>query len=519
MKRRTILIVTFLAGLSSLIYEIYCLKVLFLFYSETIFAASLTIAAFLSGLAFSSLFFSSKVKSREAAVGFLCMMNFLLIGYALIVLNHYFYLPTVLDGIDRFSILVWQKHLFKSLFVFIYLFVPAFFIGGTFPVLNGLYLSTVEAGVQETGRVYFVDMLGAIGGVLLAGFILIPYLGFEKTLWVAVMINILTVTILLSSPVLKKLIFLFLAILSVWVVGGSPWSEKRDGQKTESPSKKESLIPYQARFGQVIFQKSSPFGVVTVGQNAYGVKGNKTLFINYRPMCGYKDRDSEEALGLWVAEKGPADSRVLNIGLGCGYTAESLAIHPNVSKVDIIEINPVVAQACREYFSLENKGVLGSPKANLIIEDGANYIRKTKEIYDAIVIDIEEVRIIHSSPLFTKEYFKIYHDRLKPGGIFAVWAMGDNPKFAKVLYNTVQSVFPYVQMRIFSKNTYIFYGSSRELEVPLRLFGEEERVEAVLRDENQEINTLDNRCLEKYSDLYRMFSLPIDSRESFVRKE
>jgi hypothetical protein len=62
--------VIFLVGFTSLIYEIYSVRVLFMFFVENTQGATIAISSFLGGLAFSSLFFQGKpAPPRSSLVG------------------------------------------------------------------------------------------------------------------------------------------------------------------------------------------------------------------------------------------------------------------------------------------------------------------------------------------------------------------------------------------------------------------------------------------------------------------
>src|SRR5690606_22116550 len=96
----------------------------------------------------------------------------------------------------------------------------------------------------------------------------------------------------------------------------------------------------EKRFGKILFQKSSDYGVVTVGEKL----NFKALFINHRKMCEQHTQLAAQDLsrvsnfmGKAIGDNSPTKSKVLNIGLGCGLTAANLYEHQNISDLDIVE--------------------------------------------------------------------------------------------------------------------------------------------------------------------------------------
>ena len=154
-----------------------------------------------------------------------------------------------------------------------------------------------------------------------------------------------------------------------------------------------------------------------------------------------------------------------------------------------------------------------------MIENGAEFIRRTDDIYDAIVIDIEEVSIIYSSPMYTKEYMQLYFDHLQEEGVFSFWSFYGNPDFSKVLYNTIKSVFPYVSMRSHNFHEIVFFASKQPLSKSLTIATHEEqkRIDDVLNNGLLKINTLEHPILQQYFDTYGLFHLDPNYKERYLQ--
>lgn len=515
------LAIIFWAGFAALVYQMYSVRVLFMFFVESTYAVAIAISAFLAGLALSSLVFSRRTRHNTRNLPLIRGMLLAAGVYGYAMLTNYQWIPLWLDHLHSMVASPLLMTTAKYAVMSVYLFFPAFFLGGAFPLINGLYLDAPERSSHDTGTVYFWDTLGAIAGALVAGFILLPELGIRPTVTIAACINLLTAAAL--AP--RKLHAYAIAGIVCAIAATETYHALHNEEQRFTVTKAGNIVPavdMDDRFGTVLFQKESPFGRVTVGQMARKkMANNKMLFINYRPMCTTFS-DSEPQLAETALRQVSPGSRVLNIGLGCGFTASELAFHPNTKHLDIVEINPVIPEATR-FFSKENNNVLEAPHTNLHIMNGADWLRNSKKnSYDVIAIDIEEVTVIYSSPLFTREYFEILRHRLTPRGVFALWSFRVNPEFTKVMLNTLRSVFPYVTPQYYEDVAVNYYAAMHPLN-DIATFPDgptkelENFAQAVESLDNHEINTLEKRTLEKYYNSNENFGLPDYYRENFVR--
>lgn len=529
--RRRWLGAAFAVGFASLVYEVASAKILFLFFVESSHAVALTLSAFLAGLATSSLLFSRVVhRGMARPERVLAAMQLFSAGYAFGVLRRFDLVPHVVDAVTRTLGVGAATDVVTGGFAFVYLFFPGFFVGGAFPILTGLYLRGEGSGTEDTGVVYFWDTAGAIVGAWVAGFVLLPELGIERTLLAPIAVNLALMAALLVHPLARTAgAALALVSLGAMLAPRRPVAPRNgaDARGTGSTALSGPAAPIsgvasagaqgapdlEARFGVVLESRESPFGRVTVGEGAHGVPGNRALFINYRDMCHSLLDESELTLGSVTAGALHVKGAVLSIGLGCGMTASALAESASVERLDVAEINPVVAEMTRRWFGELNHHVLESKKTRLLLRDGAEVLRQAgASSYAAIVIDIEEPTIIHSSPLYTVEYARIAREKLLPGGVLAIWMAGAEPDYGRVLYNTVAAAFEHVSVRVVGGSLHV-YGSDRPLDIRPAPGQETAQVAAVMASPVREANTLDDRALERFFDVRKAFHLPRSFQE------
>lgn len=123
--------------------------------------------------------------------------------------------------------------------------------------------------------------------------------------------------------------------------------------------------------------------------------------------------------------------RVLVGGLGMGYTLKAmLDTLPLTAEVTVAELNPRVAEWCRQPLAILTNRAVDDPRVAVEIADVAHIIHTIAlkggdSRYDAIVLDL--YRGPHAKtdqvkdPLYGSQAIKNLQRALNPGGIVAVW--------------------------------------------------------------------------------------------------
>jgi len=111
----------------------------------------------------------------------------------------------------------------------------------------------------------------------------------------------------------------------------------------------------------------------------------------------------------------PCPRTVLIIGGGDGGTVREILRHPEVERIDLVEIDREVIDASIEYFPEVSRG-LNDPKAHIFVEDGIQYIARQHNVYDAVIIDSTDP-IGPAEGLFVIDFYKDVHKALKHDGI------------------------------------------------------------------------------------------------------
>jgi spermidine synthase len=192
-SRRIYLVVLFLSGLTSLIYQVLWIREFSLFFGVHVYSVSTVLAAFMGGLALGSLLFG---KLADKYPGKAYIMFFLVqIGLGAFALIFGILLST-LSGLyvnitRAFELSITLQNLIRPLFGFLLLVIPSTLMGGVIPVASRLFVSETSQVGSRVSLIYFVNNLGAVAGCFLSGFILVALLGTKGSFHLASAINFL----------------------------------------------------------------------------------------------------------------------------------------------------------------------------------------------------------------------------------------------------------------------------------------------------------------------------------------
>jgi spermidine synthase len=130
----------------------------------------------------------------------------------------------------------------------------------------------------------------------------------------------------------------------------------------------------------------------------------------------------------------PHPEKVLIIGGGDGGGAREALKHDSVKQVDLVEIDELVIEACKQYLpNLSNS--FDHPNLNLYVEDGIEFVKNCPEkTYDVIIIDSTDP-VGPAEGLFTSEFYKDVYRCLKDDGIMV--AQSESPHFNTTVFQEI----------------------------------------------------------------------------------
>ncbi len=444
--------VLFVTGFLALALEVVYTKTLILFVGSSTYAFSLILVIFLLGLALGSLaasFFIDRIKQANAYLG----IFFGLLGFWLFLTIYFFqWLPFLfLQILSLFETVNFSVTFFGNLvLIFLVIFPATFLMGIIFPFCLKLYNPSLNKFGQGIGVLYSINTFGGVLGSLVAGFVLLPYAGFQKTLLIILTTYcLLGVVFILQEKKIDLLIKgLLVVFLGVWVVLAffrPIWSKKIMSSGVFIYAKQYLLFGIKGTKNglasdEVLFYKEGLSQVVVIkrGETTLLRVNGKTDASN-----GKEDLETEILLGALPMILHPNPKDVLVVGLGAGITLGTVTQFAEAKSIEVAEIDPAVVQATA-YFKNDNHDVLNNSRVKVIAADGRNHLSLNDKKYDVISSEPSNLWVSGNQYLFTKEFYELAKSRLKDDGVILHWIHTYNLKAEdlQVVIKTFQEVFP-----------------------------------------------------------------------------
>jgi len=135
---------------------------------------------------------------------------------------------------------------------------------------------------------------------------------------------------------------------------------------------------------------------------------------------------------------------VLVVGFGAGVTAGSFVVHPEVKRIVVCEMEPLIPPIATRYFGPQNYFVVNDPRTRMIYDDARHFVLTTAEKFDIITSDPIHPWVKGSATLYSKEYFELVKQHLNPGGVITQWVplYESDPETVKSEIATFFDAFP-----------------------------------------------------------------------------
>ncbi|HEY7170250.1 MAG TPA: fused MFS/spermidine synthase [Vicinamibacterales bacterium] len=282
--------------------------------------------------------------------------------------------------------------------------------GASFPLALAAYAGGRADAGAIAARVYAANTVGAIAGALGASFVLVPLLGSPHAQ--QLLIGVAAISAIVSFG--RK------AVAVAAVTAGAALALTVPPLPGVLVAYGRHAASWAGHTGELLFVGEGLHASVAVSRVDKGV-------LNYHN-AGKVQASSQPAdmrlqrmLGHLTTLVPEHPRSVLVIGCGAGVTAGAVAVNPQVEKVTIVEIEPLVPQVARRYFGSVNHDVLSNPKVHVVIDDARHFLTTTSETFDAITSDPLDPWVKGAATLYTREFFDRARAHLNRGGVMTLF--------------------------------------------------------------------------------------------------
>lgn len=441
--------VMLVSGMVSFTLEVLWTRLLSHLFGGTIYAFSIMLACFLSGIALGGLVAGRLAQERDRA------QVLFVAAQVLTAVFSWLSYAVICNWLPQGNSLAGN-----ALYAFLVIAPATLFIGATFPLAVRIGARQADQAAGVAGRIYTWNTAGAISGALLTGFFIVPALGFGKTLQLAMLVSIaLAAGVAATLQPQRK-----------WAVPGA--------------ATMALLTLFALRFERPdeLIYVQIPDDKVQGEEYYYGVGRSATILMG--DLDGFFHLSSNGLSESAIARRGTApvnnsqkwlsglttlarpDARsMLVVGFGGGVALEGVA--PHVTDLDVVELEPRVISANRAVSDERGHDPLSDPRLKLVINDARNAIMLSGKRYDIIVSQPSHPWTGGASHLYTREFLALAKSRLNGGGVFLQWI---NSRFVdeallKVLAATVAEQFSHVELYQPEREVLFFLGSDNPLDI------------------------------------------------------
>ena len=416
------LLVLTVGGAVTLALEVNYMHLLAVVAGNSVYAFSLMLFAFLLGLAAGAEVARRLLAARVELSLCLAWTEFALAAVVLLGV----YLWTSLPGYfasfafypvaDSFG----TRELIRGLVCLVAMLPPALAIGTLYPLaMEAVGRAWPDAQIPALGRAAALNTTGNIAGVLLAGFMLLPWLGALRLLQLLALVCLaLGVLVVLRGGLARR----WLAWVPVAGLAGLLAMQPSSFDYSALASGANVYFAAQP-YGRVIDHAESVDGGLTTVAEGESVGGRRVLtLLTNGKFQGSDGGEMAAQVGVAVAPllHTGARERALVIGYGTGVSSRTLR-EAGFARLDIVDLSADIVRLADRHFAHINGMVSGQPGVSLHITDGRNFLLLQPQAYDLVSMEISSIWFAGAGSLYNREFYQLVKKRLRPGGVLQQW--------------------------------------------------------------------------------------------------
>jgi spermidine synthase/MFS family permease len=334
------------------------------------------------------------------------------------------FFPVVLDNPNLVVANFWSPviHLFSAVLLLGSIVPFCALLGYLTP---GLIDEYAGGNPTRAGRAYAINVLGCILGPLVAGYLLLPRFS-ERYSLILLGLPFLVFCFQLRRGLSRRLNLALAAILGLALGWSAFGTEDFEGMLKKATNT------------EVVVRRDYTATVISFGEgNGRHLLVNGIGMTKLTPITKFMVH-----LPLAYHKAPPESALVICFGMGTTYRS---AMSWNIDTT-VMELVPSVTKAFG-YYHADAARFVNATNGHIITDDGRRYLKRTAKKFDVIVVDPPPpVQAAGSSLLFSREFYELARQHLKPGGILQMWFPGDDEtETGQAVLRSIQESFPHVR--------------------------------------------------------------------------
>lgn len=406
MKQRTInekiilIISIFIAGLCSIIYELLISTTSSYFLGDSIKQFSITIGVYMAAMGLGS--FLSRLFQKKLLLRFIEVELLLgLVGGCSVPILYFTFANTSYGSFSFVMILL--------------ISLIGMFTGLEIPLLTQIMKKYYPLNVNLS-NVLSLDYLGALAATLLFPFFLLPWIG------------------VFQSSIIFGLVNVGLGGLNLWYFRNhlSKAERRKYGLLTGTIILAFiALLVYSNQLlahwhdslyrDHIVYSQQSSYQHIVLTKGKDDVRLYLDRVIQFSSTDEYRYHESLVHPLLSLARH---RSKVLILGGGEGLAAREVFKFEGVDELTVVDIDPAIFELGKENPHLRklNEDVLYHDRIRLKPEDAFVFLQQNRDLYDVIIADLPDPTTEALTRLYSREFYKLIHQRLAKEGVFVTQA-------------------------------------------------------------------------------------------------
>lgn len=288
-------------------------------------------------------------------------------------------------------------------------------IGIEIPLLVGLLKEFgKKSSVNLLSKVMAADYFGALLASLLFPFLLLPQLGLIRTAYAVALLNAGVALYILWRLKAVRHMNQWLTFFAVGVVAlllvGFVYSTRI-----------ERALDSRLFSDPVVYYEFSPYQKIVLTQ----FHDDTRLYLSNQLQFSSRDEVRyHETLAHSAMTSVKSPKSVLILGGGDGLLAREVLKYQSVEALTIVDIDPAVTNLAREHRLLKelNANSMQNGKVSVKNEDAFQYVRRTEQKYDVILVDLIDPSNERIAKLYSRQFYAMLAARLHEGGAYITQA-------------------------------------------------------------------------------------------------